>query len=621
MTTEKKKFKSVREFLSRLIYTYRLVWDSGRGSLLLMLFISIIEGCLPVISAILSKNILNELQFLIQNPLEQTDFGTLLKTQLVFWLIFFFVFKILGNLIGRINSTVMRLVGERLIAHIKLLIMNQTQEIDLSEFDTPAFFEKLENADREAGSRPVTILHSSFTMLSTIISLASYFIVLSIAMPLAAICMIVVSIPAALINFTYRKKLFEYIKYNSRNRREMNYYSSVLVNKDLVKEIKIFSLSKYFITKYKEVFERYFKGLKRLIVKENLLYTMITVISSLTSCAFFALIAYQVIVGKIMIGDYTLLTGSLTSIAANVSSMIMLSASIYEGTLFIDNLMSFLDEKSKIKETCRQKRHISPGQAHRIEFVGVSFRYPEADSYVLKDVNVVFAPEELTMIVGLNGAGKTTLIKLMTRLYDPTEGVILLDGYDLRDYYVEDLYRLYGAIFQDFGKYAVSVADNVRFGNLSREDGEEALTDSVQKAGAEEFVNRLPKGYDTQLMRVFEKSGTEPSIGQWQKIAIARAYYAGSDILILDEPTASLDPLAEQEIYNQFESLRKGKTTIFVSHRLSSATVASKIIVMREGQIVEQGTHAELMAAEGEYFALFTTQARRYAQKGTDVDT
>jgi len=620
MTNEKKKFKSIREFLSRLFYTYRLVWDSGRGSMLLMLFISIVEGCIPVISAILSKNILNELQILIQNPAENPfrgdfDFWTLITSALAGCLIFFFIFKILGNVIGRISNTVMRLTGERLVAHIKLLIMNQTQEIDLSSFDTPAFFEKLENADREAGSRPVSILHSSFSMLSTVISLISYFVVLSSAVPLAAVCMILVSIPAAIVNFTYRKKLFEYIKYNSRNRREMNYYSSVLVNKDLVKEIKIFSLSKYFISKYKEVFAKYFKGLKRLIVKENVLYTLITVLSSLTSCVFFALIAYQVVVGEIMIGDYTLLTGSLTSIASNVSSMIVLSASIYEGTLFIDNLMSFLDERSKIKESCRELRHISPGQAHKIEFVGVSFRYPDADTYVLKDVNVVFAPEELTMIVGLNGAGKTTLIKLMTRLYDPTEGVILLDGYDLRDYYVEDLYRLYGAIFQDFGKYAVSVADNVRFGNLSREDREEALRDAMQKSGAETFVEKLPNGYETPLMRVFEKSGTEPSIGQWQKLAIARAYYAGSDILILDEPTASLDPLAEQEIYNQFESLRKGKTTIFVSHRLSSATIASKIIVMRDGQIVEQGTHAELMEAGGEYFDLFTTQAKRYAQK------
>ena len=212
----------------------------------------------------------------------------------------------------------------------------------------------------------------------------------------------------------------------------------------------------------------------------------------------------------------------------------------------------------------------------------------------------------------MNGAGKTTLIKLLTRLYDPTEGYITLDGRDIREYDPAELYRVFGIIFQDFGKYAVSAGENIRFGQLDRDAGMAEIETAAKQSGADAFIEKLPDGYDTPLMRYFEENGIELSIGQWQKLSIARAFYSESDIVILDEPTASLDAIAEQEIYNQFDRLRKDKTTVFVSHRLSSATVANKIVVLENGSIVETGTHDELMRAHGEYYRLFSTQAKRY---------
>ena len=202
----------------------------------------------------------------------------------------------------------------------------------------------------------------------------------------------------------------------------------------------------------------------------------------------------------------------------------------------------------------------------------------------------------------------------LTRLYDPTEGCILLDGRDIREYDVKSLYRIYGIIFQDFGKYAVSVEDNIRFGNIHRDAGDDEIRAAAVQSNVHEYIDTLPGGYSTPLMRIFEPDGAELSIGQWQKLAIARAFYADSDILILDEPTASLDPLAEQEIFNQFDKLRTDKTTIFVSHRLSSATVASLIVVLEHGRVVECGNHKELMALGGKYCELFSTQAKRYIE-------
>ena len=223
---------------------------------------------------------------------------------------------------------------------------------------------------------------------------------------------------------------------------------------------------------------------------------------------------------------------------------------------------------------------VNHGSAHTIVFDHVSFCYPGSDRRVLDDVCVTIRPGETLVLVGLNGAGKTTLIKLLTRLYDPTEGRILLDGKDLREYDVEDLYKMFGIIFQDFGKYAVSVSENIAFGDVYQEANAQKIREAAEKSNADEYISKLPRGYDTALMRYFEPDGTELSIGQWQKLAIARAFYSQSDVLILDEPTASLDPMAEQEIFNQFDRLRADKTTIFVSHRLSSATVATKILVM-----------------------------------------
>jgi ABC-type multidrug transport system fused ATPase/permease subunit len=399
----------------------------------------------------------------------------------------------------------------------------------------------------------------------------------------------------------------------------MNYYSDLMVNKDMAKEIRMFGLSDLFIERYDQVYGVYYDGIRKLILAENAWHIATVFVSAAVNCLFYAMIGFQVYNGTWLIGDYSLLTGALGSVSDRVSSLTHLSAQIYEGTLFIDNLMVFMKEERTVQPSLPTPRRVNHGQPHTIEFDHVSFRYPGKDHDVLCDVSFTIAPGETLVLVGLNGAGKTTLLKLLTRLYDPTGGRILLDGHDLREYEVEDLYRMFGIIFQDFGRYAVTVEENIRFGDLARGKDDDRMRSAAQASGAAEFVERLECAYDTPLMRIFEIDGTELSGGQWQKLAIARAFYGDGDVIILDEPTAALDPMAEQEIYNQFDRLRKDKTTIFVSHRLSSATVASKILVLEYGRIIEEGNHASLMAKRGRYWELFTTQASRYISDGEQV--
>lgn len=276
-------------------------------------------------------------------------------------------------------------------------------------------------------------------------------------------------------------------------------------------------------------------------------------------------------------------------------------------------MIAFMEEPIQLKTVAGAlPAPITRGIGHSLRFEHVSFAYPGSSRNVLQDISFTLNAGETTVLVGLNGAGKTTLLKLLMRLYDPTAGTIYLDGRDIRTYDLREYYDLFGIVFQDFGKYALSVRENIAFGDIHRDATPDAIRDAAVSADADAFINRLPDAYETPLTRLFEFNGVEPSIGQWQKLAVARAFYSRSDILILDEPTASLDAIAEQEIYNQFDRLRRDKTAIFVSHRLSSARMASRILVLQNGHVIENGTHEELMHLGGEYARLFTVQASRY---------
>ncbi len=599
-------------FFSRFAYIIVLVWKTGSWILFSMALIALLQGITPVISSIVSRNILNSLQL---SALGQNS-GSFWGSDVFYFLVLFFVIQALTRVLETISTAVNRIAGEKVVRQVKTQIMEKSREVDLASFDQPAFYEKLENANREAGNRPIQILSQLFFIVSTVIQLVSYIIIMASAPGLwwSVFLIAAVSIPSTIITFIYRRKNFDYIRRRSKDRRQMNYFSDLLVNKDLVKEIRLFDLSDSLIERFQKVFLGYYKGLVKLIRDESVWHTVIAVVTSVSHLALYLLIAIKVFNGEILIGDYTLYTGSIIGISNCIGSLISNSATIYEGTLFIDNLIAFMNEKPTVVPRISEPAKVSHGKPHTIEFSHVSFRYPGTRRDVLHDINITLRPGETMVLVGLNGAGKTTLLKLLTRLYDPTEGVIYLDGVDLRDYDVKDLYSMFGIIFQDFGKYAVTAGENIHFGSIHSEYDPQNIKRAADESNASEFIEKLPLSYDTPLMRFFEPDGLEPSIGQWQKLAISRAFYSQSDVLILDEPTASLDPMAEQEIFNQFDRLRKDKTTIFVSHRLSSATVASLIVVLEDGAVVETGTHSELMAKRGRYYELFSTQAKRYIQ-------
>lgn len=607
-------------FFKRLFYIVRLVWGASPMILIAMTALCLLNGALPVIGAYISKDLLNSVASLIGSAAGENIADNIFVTlrPLVFLLLLFFIHSFLTKLFTRINSMVTGIAGELVVNHIKMKIMRKADEVDIRSFDSPEFYEKLENANREAGMRPIQILSATYSVISAAISAVSFVAVLTTLSPFAPLVIIVAAIPGAIVNYVYRNRNFRYIRFHSKERRAMNYYSGLMVNKDMAKEIRILGLGGTFADKYTVQFKRYYKGLKGLILKEGVTQMIIGLLSTVANCALFLYVAYDVVFDHGQIGDYSLYTGALTSISAYVTTILTSTATIYEGTLFINNMMEFVSEKPTVVPICENPKKPRRGAPHTIELVNVSFSYPGSNKKVIKNVSLKLQPGENVVLVGLNGAGKTTLIKLLTRLYDPTEGKILLDGVDIREYDTAALYDLFGILFQDFGRYSETVSENIRFGDVRCLDDEARISEAAVRGDADDFISKLPRGFDTPLTRLFEDEGVELSGGQWQKLSVARAFYKDSDILILDEPTASLDALAEKEVFDRFSELSENKLTVFVSHRLSSAVGASKIVVLEGGEVVEIGTHSELMALGGRYCHLFTTQASRYIEELPD---
>ena len=631
-------WKMFTGFISRYFFIFRLVWEASPFILIIMSLVTMLTGIFPVIGAKIGAELINSVADGIANSdkfnfVEMQSFSDVFKNISVLftevedgkWSIgaivcFELLYLVLNSFISNAYNAFISISGEKVANHIKLKIINKAKTIDVSQFDLPKFYEKFENACREASFRPIQIISSTFSMISSVISLATFIGVLIALNPLAPVVIVIISLPAAIIKFVFGRKNFLYMRHRSKDRRQMEYFSQLMTNKDIVKEVRLFNLADTFTNKFKSIFKKYFKGLKSLILKENAWHIVISIAIAFVNALLFLYIGYKSITTpNFQIGNYSYYASALNSIISCVGAVVSATATVYQGTLFIDNIVEFNKVEPKIvpmqNPALPVKRHI----AHKIEFKDVSFSYPGTDKLVLKNISFTLEKGSTTVLVGLNGAGKTTIIKLLTRLYDPTSGTILLDGEDIRKYDTTELYKMYGTIFQDFGKYAVSIEENIYYGDIEKGYIESDVIDAATKSGASDYIDKLPEAYKTLLFRYFDDNATDLSVGQWQKLSVARAFYSDSDVLILDEPTAALDALAEQQIFKQFDELTTGKTSVFVSHRLSSATIADNIIVLEYGEIIEQGNHKELMAIKGKYYELFTTQAKRYIENNENM--
>ena len=513
------------------------------------------------------------------------------------------------EVLGRISSLLESLLGDLFANEMSVQLMEHAATLDLEHFEDPEFYDKLQRARRQTMGR-VALLGTLLQIGQQLLTLLSLLAAL-VAYNLWLLAILVVAILPAFLGETH----FAGITYSlffrwTPERRELDYLRYVAASDATAKEIKLFGLSDHFIGRYADLADRYYLANRDVAVKRAATGAVLSGLSTLAYYGAVAFIVVQAVAAVITIGTLTFLIGSFDRSRSLIQNVLLRSAQIYEESLFLRDLFDFLEMEPHTASPPDPVPFPDPvREGFRFEEVG--FRYPDAERWALRGVSFEMEPGERIALVGENGAGKTTLVKLLTRLYDPTEGRILLDGADLREYDLDELRRAVGVIFQDFVRYDMVARENIAMGRIEALDEEERIEDAARKSLAVEVLDKLEGGLDHMLGRRFE-GGADLSGGEWQKVALARAYMRDAQVLVLDEPTAALDARAEYQVFQRFSELTAGKMAVLISHRFSTVRMADRILVLEDGRVVEDGSHEALVEAGGRYAELFTLQAAGY---------
>jgi ATP-binding cassette subfamily B protein len=549
----------------------------------------------------------------------------------------------LSSFLSTLRNVTQQLLQERVTLRIQLRIMDRASRLDLAFFEDSESYDLLRRAQQGASSRPLFMVSGVFGLIQTAIAFGSMIVLLVALSPLLAIVALISPIPAFVADTRYGWRGYNFARWASPIRRRMDYLTTLVTTDTYAKEVKLFGLGPYFIDRFRQLSKVYQDRQRGLVVARYFVGFIWSTITTLAGSLTYLYVALQAIAGKLTLGDLTLYTQAAASVQGSVQGLLGGFGSMYENHLYLNDLFELLAKPVGIEHRPGDGTREQAGSteasaaveraaadvraaaaaggtigAGEIVFEHVTFRYPGTTGQeALHDISLRIAPGETVAIVGRNGAGKSTLIKLICRLYDPTEGRILLDGIDLRDIDPTEVRRLIGGMFQDYVTYQASAAENIGLGELERIEDREAVEDAARKGGAHTLLGRLPDGWDTPLGKWFD-GGVELSGGEWQKIALGRAFMRDARILVLDEPTSALDAQAEFELFARLRKLAQGRTAIYISHRFSTVRQADRILFLEHAELVEEGTHDELMALGGRYARLFTLQAAAYT--GASID-
>jgi ATP-binding cassette subfamily B protein len=502
-------------------------------------------------------------------------------------------------------------VGARLGVDINGKILSKAVSLGLPRFEDPEFYDRMTRARREASSRPIGVVSDVFQIGQSALALAGYIALLAGLGPGALLGMILASLPATIAEVRFSNQQFRLRSRRAPESRKLNYLEYVLANDAHAKEVKLFELGAPLLRRYQGLAEHIFREDTALGLRRSLWGYLLSLLSTVTFYGCYGYLAREAIAGRLSLGDLAMYAASFRQGQQAFQALLSALGGMYEDNLYMSNLFDFLALPPDTPAPRLPPAPLRPGDGLRLE--GVSFRYPGQERWILRDITLHVPPGESLAIVGQNGSGKTTLIKLITGLYTPTEGQILLDGRSLGAWEEGELRGRIGVIFQDFNRYQLSLQENVGVGSFEHREDAPRVERALERAGAEEVVRGLPEGLSAELGRWFHSKGVELSGGQWQRVALARAYMReGADILVLDEPTAALDAEAEAAVYGRFRELAEGRTTILISHRFPTVRGARTIVVLEGGQITERGDHEALMALGGRYARLFQLQASGY---------
>ena len=605
MTLLLQKWKEVRHSFAHTPEAVRLVWQTNRWATTGLAFLTVGGALLPASQAWVGKLIVDGVVASIQGRTDPAQ----IKAVFVYLILELGLF-LLSTVLNHSRRLIQQLIQLQLANRIRGEIIRKALTLDLAFFEHPEFYDRLQNARRESGYKPVDLINDTFLIVQNTITLVSFAVLLLRFSPWLVVILLVTSIPAFIAETRFSEEGFRLLTRRAPETRQINYLARLLTEDASAKEVKLFNLGETLLARYMTLFEKFFQEDKSLALRRAVVGFSLGLIATLGFYGSYAWIVWHTVQGKISLGDMTLYLSIFRQGQTTFQAILSAVGTIYENNLFMAELFGFLGLKPEMSVAARPQPLPVTLRAG-IEFRGVGFRYPESGDWALRDIHLSIRPGEKIALVGPNGAGKTTLTKLLSRLYDPTEGAILIDGIDIRELDPLELRQRIGVIFQDFVRYHLPASENIGFGQIEALDRLDQVTEAARKSGAHSIIENLPDGYQTMLGRWFH-GGHELSVGQWQKIALARAFMRDAEILVLAEPTASLDAETEYEIFRRFQELTEGKMAILISHRFSTVRMADRIVVIQEGRIAEIGSHQELLRQEGIYAHLFSMQAEGY---------